>query len=249
MHAWILLLCTPLAFQCPALCRAPCTSPVRMRGCERRVLLHGGSLRTWSLTPAVEQAHLVLRTTGGPLDVNVDLWSSPNHRPCKMRVFSDNGMLHPFNAAVETPRGANDIAVHNIGKTKSPVAARVTPSNIDIFSIASASASTVIHGGGLRSYAFEGLVDSVNVLLRTDGCPLNARIEVLQGADNTKQVVELYTEDGLDRPFSCVLPTPGSGHVARIVNTAPAEFTLIAHVFPKLLYKKNMVASCGVCIR
>merc|ERR1712003_51371 len=150
--------------------------------------------------------------------------------PCKMRVYVENGQLRPFSAVIETPRGPNTVAIRNIGQVEFPLAAAVVADNVDQPSPECAASSTTIQGGALRTYPFDPRISSVQVLLKTDGRPLNARIELLQGPNNNKQVIELYTEDGLDRPFYAILETPGSGNVVRIVNTATVEFPLTASV-------------------
>ena len=196
-------------------------------------LVQGGSLRTWSYrSPAVEQVQVVLSTEGRPLDADIELWHGPDNTPCKMRVYVENGQLRPFSAVIETPRGPNTVAIRNIGQIEFPIAANVIADHVDNPSVDCISSATTIQGGALRTYPFDPSVDSVEVLLKTDGRPLNARIELLQGPNNNKQIIELYTEDGNDRPFFCVLETPGSGNVVRIVNTAPVEFPMTAGVVP-----------------
>jgi len=198
---------------------------------ENVILVQGGSLRTWSYrSPAIEQVQVILSTEGRPLDADVELWHGPDNTPTKMRVYAENGLLRPFSATVETPRGPNTIAIRNIGQIEFPIAADVIADNVNNPSIECLQSSTTIQGGALRTYPFDPSVDSVQVLLKTDGRPLNARIELLQGPNNNKQVIELYTEDGLDRPFFCLFATPGSGNVVRIVNTAPVEFPMTASV-------------------
>ena len=72
------------------------------------------------------------------------------------------------------------------------------------------------------------------MLLKTDGRPLNARIELLQGPNGTtsRSSSSCHRGPGLDRPFFAILKTPGSGNVVRIVNTAPIEFPMTAGVVP-----------------
>lgn len=197
------------------------------------VLVQGKSLRTWSFrSPAVQQVQVTLSTEGRPLDADVELWNGPDNTPCKMRVYVENGYLRPFSAVIETPRGPNTVAIKNIGQIEMPVMANVFSHFVDIPSLDTLSTAMTIQGGALRTYPFEPAIDSVQVLLRTDGRPLNARIELMQGPNNNKQIIEVYTEDGLDRPFFCYLLTPGSGNVVRIVNTSPVEFPMMASVMP-----------------
>ena len=202
-------------------------------GIDSSILVQGGSLRTWSYrSPSVEQVQVILSTEGRPLDADIELWHGPDNTPVKMRVYVENGQLRPFSAVVETPRGPNTVAIRNIGQIEFPIAANCITEGVDMPSEDCIMASTTIQGGALRTYPFDPTVDSVQVLLKTDGRPLNARVELLQGPNNNKQVIELYTEDGFDRPFFAILETPGSGNVVRCVNTAPVEFPMTAGVVP-----------------
>jgi hypothetical protein len=209
---------------------------------DSTILVQGGSLRTWSYrSPAVEQVQVVLSTEGRPLDADIELWHGPDNTPVKMRVYVENGQLRPFSAVIETPRGPNTVAIRNIGQIEFPIAANVIAEDVDMPSGDAVSSSMTVQGGALRTYPFDPSVDSVEVLIKTDGRPLNARIELLQGPNNNKQVIELYTEDGCDRPFFCILETPGSGNVVRIVNTSPVEFPMAASVVPHSI-NQNMGA-------
>jgi len=205
-------------------------------GNKAPIKVQGGSLKTWTFnSAAVEAVHVVMQTEGRPLYVDIELWQGPDNTPCKMRVYVEDGTERPFSCMVATPTGPNTIALRNIGHLEFPLQACVVADSPDIVPPSTSMRDFVdepliIQGGALRTYPFDPSVDSIQVLLNTDGRPLNARIELLQGPNNIKQVVELYCEDGMDRPFSMVLETPGSGNVIRIVNTATVEFPLTVGV-------------------
>mmetsp|Transcript_92902 Transcript_92902/g.248594 ORF Transcript_92902/g.248594 Transcript_92902/m.248594 type:complete len:350 (+) Transcript_92902:66-1115(+) len=212
----------------------PQNQPRKLWDSRSAVIVQGGSLKTWSFpNPSVERVQVVMNTEGRPLDADIELWQGPDNTPFKMRVYVEDGSLRPFRAVIETPRGPNTIAIRNTGHLEFPLAAYVMAGSADNGFVAKTTEETiprVIQGGALRTYPFDPTVESVQVALRTDGRPLNVRIELLQGPNNNKQVMELYTEDGMDRPFFCVIETPGSGNVVRVVNTATMEFPMTALV-------------------
>tara|TARA_B100000674_G_scaffold498883_2_gene540178 strand:+ start:2803 stop:3702 length:900 start_codon:yes stop_codon:yes gene_type:complete len=202
------------------------------------IVVQGDSLRTWSYkSQSVDKLQIILSSEGRPLEANVELWNGPNNTPCQMRVYAENGQLRPFNAVVESPYAPNTVAIRNVGQMEFPLTANVYAENVKGPTKDCVCSSSTIQGGALRTFNFEQFVDSVQLLLKTDGRPLNARIEVLQGPSNNKQVIELYAEDGFDRPFFCILETPGSGNVIRVVNTGPLEFPMTASVVPNSINK------------
>jgi hypothetical protein len=208
---------------------------------SKSTTVQGGSLRTWSFTnPRIEFVQVMLKTEGRPLDASIQLWNGPDNTPQKMKVYVEDGALRTFNALIATPQrttNTNTIAIRNTGMLEFPLTAVVNPDRGQGQDVALAVESSfgafeeTIQGGALRTWPFDSNVNSVAVLLKTpNGRPLNARIELLQGPNNNRQVIQLYTEDGMYRPFFAIIETPGSGNVIRILNTAPMEFPLTATV-------------------
>ena len=193
--------------------------------------IQGESLKTWSFpSPRTERVRVKLGTEGRPLNCEIDLWQGPDNTPNKIRVYVEDGKQREFSCVVELPKGGNTLCVRNTAHMEFPmfaVAEPLGPGGAPVFEDGTAR---TIQGGALRTYAFEGDVASVQVFLQTDGRPLNARIELLQGPNNIKQVMEIYTEDGMERPFYAVVETPGTGNVVRVVNTASMEFPMTAAV-------------------
>jgi hypothetical protein len=202
-----------------------------------RVLVQGGSLRTWTFTSSlVERVNVLLRSDGRPLNADIDLWHGPDNTPQKMAVYIEDGSLRPFDVVVESPKGDNTVAVRNTASLEYPlyavVEAGIQGQGSVSNNISDKNAARIIQGGALKTYTFSAAVGSVQLLLETDGRPLNSRLELLQGPNNNKQVIDVYTEDGYNRPFYCVVKTPGSGNVIRIVNTGPMEYPLMCAVEP-----------------
>lgn len=208
---------------------------------EYPVTIQGGSLRTWSFKSDYARDHIdsvqvYLETDGRPLNADVELWQGPDNSPQRMGVYIEDGAMRPFNAVIGTPRDSNAIAIRNTGFLEFPLEAVVEADMSSNFFYMTENlsdmGSRIIQGGAVHTQPFDSSVESVEICLKTDGRPLNARVELLQGPNNNKQVIEVYTEDGDERPFYCVIDTPGSGNVVRVVNSATVEFPMWASIEP-----------------
>ena len=222
-------------------------SPVMQLGAnaDSSILVSGGSRQTWFYDPNVQQVQVVLNTDGRSIDADIEVWQDEfgNNIPWKMhayiensqnnevRPFGQNGKVRPFSAVVETPRGPNTVAVRNTGQPMYSIAVSVQAGPVRCPSSECLSSSTSVERGDSRTYQFDPSVGSIQILLETTGRPLNARIELVEGPNNNKQVVEVYSQDGCDRPFFCILETPGSGSSVSVVNTAndPMTAAVVPH--------------------
>jgi len=201
-----------------------------------QITVQGGSLKTCSFNEGVDRVSVFMKTEGRPLTANVDLWQGPDNTPQKMAVYLEDGNKRPFRAIVETPGASNAVSIRNTAQLEYPWSAGL---ELDYSGeapiIFDRSDFRIVQGGAVYTTPFAPAVQSVRLCLMTDGRPLNARVELLQGPNNDKQVMEVYTEDGMERPFNIIIDTPGVGNVVRIVNTATVEFPLTAALEPYLI--------------
>ncbi len=194
---------------------------------DHPILIQGNTLKTWTYKSYnTERVQVNIGSSGRPVNADIELWNGPSNTPFKMKVYLENGEENPFNAIVETPRGPNTLSVKNSGELEFPITAELSDMNINMPTTDSMSKLQNIQGGALKTYTFDGYVDSVQVFIKTDGRPISSRIELLQGPNNNKQVIDVYSEDGFTRPFFCIIKTPGPGCVVRILNTATLEFPM-----------------------
>ena len=211
--------------------------------------VQGGTQRTLSFaTSSIERVSLsLIGNNNRPLNAQVELWQGPDNKPQRMSVFSEDGTKYPVSLAIETPGSGNAISLKNTSPMEFPLAAGVDAEindqensgyqndsgiNWTMKTLSEVSTPSILQGdSGVRTYPFGNNVESVQVLLKTDGGPMNARIELTQGPNNIKQIIEVYSEDGNRRPCYAVFETPGNlEYVVRVVNTSPMEFPLTAYV-------------------
>ena len=140
-----------------------------------------------------------------------------------------------------TPYVGNSISIRNTNTLEYPLQAILEggkvgmddPETQEKMQRMQAKKPKVCQGGATLTERLQPEVQSVQVFLQSEGRPLQCRIELIQGPNNVKQVMEVYTEEGTVRPFYAILETPGYGTgVVRIINTSTMEFPFTATVEP-----------------
>ena len=155
---------------------------------------HSGQLLDdWSFND-INQAHATVSTNGRPLNAEIELWNGPNHTPFKMRIWSENGARRSLQTILPIHGKRSTVAVRNLAHLELPMFGSVEFAEQEFPFVR--PLMTKIQGNALRTYPFERSVMRAEIVITTDGRPLNARIETLQGPNSNKQVIETYSDDG-----------------------------------------------------
>ena len=209
-------------------------------------VIQGGSRRTWSLSTAsseaIDMVQVHIKTEGRPMNANIDLWSGPDNTPQKISVYSEDGQQRPFRAFVATPHHQNSVSIRNTNTMEYPLQAVLEAGHgPGAAAMNQARMTQLVHtkpkhvqgSGTVITQRFDHDVHSVQILLHSEGRPLQCRIELLSGPNTVKQVMEVYTEEGSTRPFYAIVETPGNTNaVIRIVNSGTLEFPFDATILP-----------------
>lgn len=198
------------------------------------VKVQGNTLKTWPIgNPAIERVQLSIRSGGRPIDANVELWHTPSYIPTKFRVYTEDGLKRPVHAVIETPKNPKTVAVYNTASVDFPFDANVANTGLGkAYESLADVAPERVQGGRVAPYTFGSEVQSVQILLKTDERNMKAKIELTQGPNQIKQVIEVYASAGYKNPFYVVIQTPGSNNAIRVINENTVEFPFDAWVLP-----------------
>jgi hypothetical protein len=221
-------------------------APVR-RTAPPAMQVQGGSRRTWSSYGSRDQGQMdemfvELGSDGRPMDAEYELWQGPDNLAVKTRVYGDDGYNRRVYASVGTGNGGygNTASIRNTGPLEFPIHANVARggggrSFPSAYAGAAGAQSQTIQGESQRSFTFDPSVGSVQVHCTSQGMPINAKIEILQGPNCDRQGIDLYSDDGRAKPVSYLLELGGSGSAGstiQIRNTGPIAYPITVSVVP-----------------
>jgi hypothetical protein len=124
------------------------------------------------------------------------------------------------------------VAVYNTGSLDFPFTATVAHTGMDkaYYSLKDITPEHV-QGGRITSYTFGPEVEAVQILLTSKVNNLKAKIELTQGPNQVKQIVEIYSST-YKNPLYLVMQTPGANNAIRVINEHTVEFPFDAWVLP-----------------
>ena len=202
--------------------------------------VEGQTRKTWAFNDfSKDRVQVALTSEGRPVTADIQLWIGPDWTPFSMKAYSEDGKLRPIQTLIGTRNKAAMIEVRNNGEYEFPFSAASNyaqgamvnkPATIPVEATTS---SERVDGGALRSYPIDASVKQLEVVLKTDGKQLNARIELLNAPNNPKQTFECFTNNGELNSLCVCFNIPDEYTTVRVINLAPVEFPCNVHLNEK----------------
>jgi len=197
--------------------------------------VEGKTRKTWKFNDSSkDRVQVALTSEGRPMNADIQLWLGPDWTPFSLKAYSEDGKSRPIQTLVGTRNKAAMVEVRNIGEYEFPFKAASNyaagPMATLPAEIPASTAGERVDGGALRSFPLDPNTNQLEVVLKTDGRQLNAKIELLNGPNNPKQTYEVFTNNGELNSLCVAFNTPDAGTTVRIVNLATVEFPCYIHL-------------------
>jgi hypothetical protein len=200
------------------------------------VRVEGQSRRTFDFSDITQEViQLGVTSTGRPMNAEMEVWIGPDWTPYKLKCYSEDGRDFPVQALIGTRNKVAQLEVRNTGGQEYPITAACSYATDDLCEarakIPEFSEARMVQGGAVYTVPVDGSKSQVRVMLNSDTRQLDARVELLNGPNNVKQVFEVFTNNGVLNSMYVVFDFPqGSGYTVRVVNQATIEFPAYAYI-------------------
>ena len=197
--------------------------------------VEGMTRKTWQFNDiSKDRVQVAASSEGRPVNADIQLWIGPDWTPCSMKAYSEDGKLRPIQTLIGTRNKEAMIEVKNVGQYEFPFKAAANYADGAMTQVPHEIPATTegerIDGGALRSYPLDPASEQLEVVLKTDGRQLNAKIELLNAPNNPKQTYEIFTNNGELNSLCVCLNLPDPGATVRVINLAPVEFPCYCHL-------------------
>jgi len=197
--------------------------------------IEGKTRKTWKFNDlSKDRVQVAVKSEGRPVNADIQLWLGPDWTPFTLKAYSEDGTLRPIQTLVGTRNKAAMIEVRNVGEYEFPISAASNYAKgamaLAPEEIPAKTEGERCDGGALRSFPLSESAEQLEVVLRTEGKQLNARIELLNAPNNPKQTFEVFTNNGELNSLCVCFNTPDAGNTVRVVNLAAVEFPCYIHL-------------------
>merc|ERR1712070_977115 len=164
--------------------------------------VQGKTRKTWQFNNVEkDRVQVALASEGRPVKAEIQLWIGPDWTPFTLKAYSEDGKKRPINTLVGTRNKAAMGEVRNEGEYEFPFDAAANYAQGPMAALAldipkGMPDAERVDGGAVRSNVLESATEHLEVVLNTEGRQLNARIELLAGPNNPKQMFEVFTNNG-----------------------------------------------------